>query len=485
MSILDALRVQKANQQSVSQLAALPQNEIIRLAQMGHIPADVVPVVISEKARMAKEMANLQAAAQTQGRPTPTVIEQAMQANAQAESGMPPQAQPQAPQMPQQAPPQAPGVAGLPTGQMFQGQNFESGGIVAFSGKDESFVEGPTGLKMLRSEMAPQPGAGPSSLADFIAQYRGLTEASRKESPEEIAYREALQRGMTSPQERDQQKYMRLLEAGLGIMGGESPYGLTNIGRGAQSALKGYGEDVRAAQAQKLAELRTAAETARAKRTEGIQDIQGGSQLYSQYLDRELRREISKESQLGAKYADNYLAMKRAGGDQRPEEVIKNEGFNEFFKRYGYAAARVESQAETARGAQALGYANIGQRFITEATRGVDNALAKPGSTESKEFRRLRKEDPNLTLDDYRTALIRQKAQEASDLEKELRPAPGAAQPPGASRSVPQGGQATAPSAAPPASPQQYRIGETYVVQSGPHKGKVVEWDGTGFKLKD
>jgi hypothetical protein len=55
MSILDALKVQKANQQSVSELAALPQNEIIRLAQMGQIPADVVPVVINEKARMAQE----------------------------------------------------------------------------------------------------------------------------------------------------------------------------------------------------------------------------------------------------------------------------------------------------------------------------------------------------------------------------------------------------------------------------------------------
>ena len=59
MSILDALKVQKANQQSVSELAALPQNEIIRLAQMGQIPADVVPVVINEKARMAKDMAKI------------------------------------------------------------------------------------------------------------------------------------------------------------------------------------------------------------------------------------------------------------------------------------------------------------------------------------------------------------------------------------------------------------------------------------------
>ena len=191
MSILDALKVQKANQQSVSELAALPQNEIIRLAQLGQIPADVVPVVISEKARMAKEAANMKAAAQMQqqGGKMPTVIEQAMQANAQAEApqmppGMPgamPGAQAQAPmQMPPQAQPQAApqeaGVAGLPTGNMFQGQNFQAGGIVAFgdggsvpgyAGPEGSFVETPGGLNVLKEELEPKPpGAGPASLAE-------------------------------------------------------------------------------------------------------------------------------------------------------------------------------------------------------------------------------------------------------------------------------------------------------------------------------
>jgi hypothetical protein len=43
---------------------------------------------------------------------------------------------------------------------------------------------------------------------------------------------------------RDDAKNMRLLEAGLGILGGESPYAFSNIGKGAASAVKGYGEDV-------------------------------------------------------------------------------------------------------------------------------------------------------------------------------------------------------------------------------------------------
>ena len=42
---------------------------------------------------------------------------------------------------------------------------------------------------------------------------------------------------------RDQDKYMRLLEAGLGIMGGTSQYALQNIGQGAMGAAKGYAQD--------------------------------------------------------------------------------------------------------------------------------------------------------------------------------------------------------------------------------------------------
>jgi hypothetical protein len=42
---------------------------------------------------------------------------------------------------------------------------------------------------------------------------------------------------------RQQDKYMRLLEAGLGIMGGTSQHALTNIGQGAMGAAKGYAQD--------------------------------------------------------------------------------------------------------------------------------------------------------------------------------------------------------------------------------------------------
>jgi hypothetical protein len=46
---------------------------------------------------------------------------------------------------------------------------------------------------------------------------------------------------------KEQDKYLRLLEAGLGIMGGTSPFAAVNIGQGATQAVRGYAQDVAAA----------------------------------------------------------------------------------------------------------------------------------------------------------------------------------------------------------------------------------------------
>lgn len=56
-------------------------------------------------------------------------------------------------------------------------------------------------------------------------------------------------------------------------------------------------------------------------------------------------------------------------------------------------------------------------------------------------------------------------------------PTPGAAAPP-----KPTPTAAPKPAAAAASSP--YKVGQTQVIQSGPHKGKTAEWDGQGWKLK-
>jgi hypothetical protein len=45
--------------------------------------------------------------------------------------------------------------------------------------------------------------------------------------------------------DRKESMNLRLIEAGLGIMGGESPYAFVNIGKGATPAIKGLGEDIK------------------------------------------------------------------------------------------------------------------------------------------------------------------------------------------------------------------------------------------------
>lgn len=49
----------------------------------------------------------------------------------------------------------------------------------------------------------------------------------------------------TDSEARREAGWSRLLEAGLGILGGESPYAFTNIGKGAQAAAKGAAEDMK------------------------------------------------------------------------------------------------------------------------------------------------------------------------------------------------------------------------------------------------
>lgn len=65
------------------------------------------------------------------------------------------------------------------------------------------------------------------------------------------------QQGEDATKARQEAKYMRLLEAGLGIMGGTSPYAFTNIGQGAIGAAKGYAEDIKGMRAEERERAKT------------------------------------------------------------------------------------------------------------------------------------------------------------------------------------------------------------------------------------
>lgn len=77
-------------------------------------------------------------------------------------------------------------------------------------------------------------------------------------APKPSVYEEMLlKQGEDAAKARQEAKYMRLLEAGLGIMGGTSPYALTNIGQGAIGAAKGYAEDVKGFRAEERERAKT------------------------------------------------------------------------------------------------------------------------------------------------------------------------------------------------------------------------------------
>ncbi len=113
MGITNALKLQEG---SIRELAMLPQDLLMQLAQAGRIAPTLLPVVLNEKAEMAKQSANAQILAKSaQGKP-PSIIEQDMATNAQAE-----QTEEEAPDT---------GIATLPVSdKVFRAAG---GGIVAF-----------------------------------------------------------------------------------------------------------------------------------------------------------------------------------------------------------------------------------------------------------------------------------------------------------------------------------------------------------------
>jgi hypothetical protein len=103
---------------SIKDYAMLPQQEILKRAQMGRLPPTLVSVILNEKAQMAQAAANAKALAQQ--RPVQSVTENNMQINAQADAEA-------------MVPQQVAGIESLPIREdMFDETSLAGGGIVAF-----------------------------------------------------------------------------------------------------------------------------------------------------------------------------------------------------------------------------------------------------------------------------------------------------------------------------------------------------------------
>ena len=261
MGILQALKLQEG---PIESLAQLPQQQLIAMSQQGRIPADVLPIILNEKAQMAQAAANMQAMQQPM---QPSVIEQAMAINAQAEA-------------PQQAPMDA-GVASLPVPEeMYSGEGYAGGGIVAF---DEGGLAGtfdmfmpetvPVGRDLSRDfkdtdtgvDLPPVPAAPaaprPAAPRPAAKPEPGIAAIPAKQSIEDRRRRMLEQMGVTDTTEADlaelernrgklaDDKFdalrMSLIRAGLGMAAGTSPYALTNIAKGGIEGFDTYEQSIK------------------------------------------------------------------------------------------------------------------------------------------------------------------------------------------------------------------------------------------------
>jgi hypothetical protein len=366
MGITQALKLQEG---PIDALALLPQQQILALAQQKRIPADMVSIILNEKAQMEQQAANMQAAQQPMPR---SVVEQAMAINAQAEAmkNQPQvQAQPQmmamAPQ--QEMPPMDTGVASLPVpDDMYASadEGYAGGGIVAFSGEDGSLVQNSGDLndeEYLRSlersrardlysaQEAPSfasmfspavqqdidsktPGFGSPELglgATMPAQripFKARTVEDIFTSGNVLRGREAPQSAQVDVIKRyleDKARkttdvrtdaWTRALEAGLGILGGESPYALTNIGKGSQAAVKGFAEDVKERRKQTMADMQLKLQLDEAARKEKLDAISSAERIAMSEREREARGEESaldraSREEIGRLDRENRLAI--------------------------------------------------------------------------------------------------------------------------------------------------------------------------------
>jgi hypothetical protein len=336
MGITQALKLQEG---PINALAQLPQQQLMAMAQQGRIPADVLPIILNEKAQMAQQAANMQAMQQPM---PPSVVEQAMAINAQAEAS-PPQMQPQMMAMaPQQEMPAGAGVVGLPVDDSMY--NMAGGGIVAFSGEDGSLVrnsgdlndedylrslersrardlysaqEAPSfasmfspavqqdidartpgfvGLSDLNvgataAQRSPRKGR---TLEDIYAETRAIREREAPQSAQVDVIKRYLEDQARKTTDVRTDAWTRALEAGLGILGGESPYALTNIGKGSQAAVKGFAEDVKERRKQTLANMQLQLQLDEAGRKEKLDALTSAERMYAGERELESREETSR-----------------------------------------------------------------------------------------------------------------------------------------------------------------------------------------------
>ena len=353
MGITQALKLQEG---PIDALAKLPQQQLMAMAQQGRIPADMLPIILNEKAQMAEQAANMQA---MQKPMPPSVTERNISINAQAEA---PQMQPQMMAMAQpQMPPMDAGVASLPVPEEMYSNEYAGGGIVAFQeGGDlnsalASMYNAATkemDEDSARREVNPyvySSRVNPDRIEELVGARGAMRERIAPQSPKVAAIQSYLADQARKNTDVRTDAWTRALEAGLGIMGGESPYALTNIGKGSQAAVKGFAEDVKERRKKNLANMQLELQLDEAARKEKLGDITAAEATALKELeaerDLEKSRITAQKDKVMDTYAKNFLEAYR--NDPRfkgkTDAQILQLGREDYLNRAGAALIRGEA----------------------------------------------------------------------------------------------------------------------------------------------
>ena len=135
----------------------------------------------------------------------------------------PPKAPPTEPATPAAAPAKPADLGPVPM--LSSARSAAEGTLQAEGGKDIPTVPTLEQIRASRLEQQKAEGFDPNLLKDMVAENRKDIEGL--------------------PQKRQEAANLRLLEAGLAILGGASPHAFVNIGKGAEGALKGYAQDIK------------------------------------------------------------------------------------------------------------------------------------------------------------------------------------------------------------------------------------------------
>jgi hypothetical protein len=151
---------------------------------------------------------------------------------------------------------------------------------------------------------------------------------------------------------------LRLLEAGLGILGGESPYAFVNIGKGASPALKGFAEDIKDIQKQSRMLDKETRELARMQNELALGTAKFGMESYERKQDRVARAREAKarnETQLlstvlGGEYQlkASQISAAREGDISREISQMPGKTRMEQVQNFYKASTRTTDPAEAA-----------------------------------------------------------------------------------------------------------------------------------------